>query len=427
MPKHFESVSLVVLDGVGCGSARDTVEDYPEDILCNSLKNAAFEAAMRGIWLESKALQSMGLKRIENLQEMAVAYPVQDVQGAFGSLEPTFAGNGSPEGHQSLAGLVTAEPYLLFNKTGIPDNIIRGIEDTVATIVGRPVKVIRFPGTDDINGVKFIQHPDIGLTHYNSKDPANGQLLLPVYASSDSLVQIAIHQDVLDQATIERIGQAVRQWLDENNQRVCRVIMRPFTGEPGKFERVSADRRDYAMNPDGPTLIDHLTEAGVPVSAIGKIDSMFNGQGFPKGRSAKLHDDDERVQETLARIKRGEPGLTFTNLVGTDELFGHPRKPVEYIQHIMRMEGVLGEMLEAMNDNQLLIVTSDHGNDPTQRAHTNHTRERVPLLAAGPRIKKPVELGIRTTYADVAATLAENFGVQNKMPHGKSFLRELVG
>lgn len=425
MSKPFESISLVVLDGVGCGPAKDTSEDYPEDTDCNSFQNAAREAAIGGTLFDSPALQAMGLKRIDNLGEAPVAHNY-DVQGAFGSLEPTFAGNGSPEGHQSLAGLVTAEPYLLFNKTGIPENIVTEVEDVVAKIIGRPVKVIRYPGTDDINGIKFIQHPDIGLSHYNSKDTASGPLLLPIYASSDSLIQIAIHQDVLDQATIERIGQAVRSMLDDNNFRVCRVIMRPFTGEPGKFTRVSADRRDYAMNPDGPTLIDHLTEAGIPVFGIGKTPSMFNGQGFPQGRSAKLHDDDEKVKETLARIKRGEPGLTFTNLVGTDELYGHTRKPVDYIQHLMRMGGVLGEILTAMKDDQLLVVTSDHGNDPTQRLHTNHTRERVPILAAGPRIKRPVELGIRDTYADVAATLAENFGVQNKIPVGQSFLRELV-
>lgn len=243
------------------------------------------------------------------------------------------------------------------------------------------------------------------------------------------MVQIAIHQDVLPQAMIEQIGMVVRKKvLDEKRRRVGRVIMRPFTGKPGNFERVSADRRDYSMDPDGSTLVDHLTNSGVKVLGIGKTASMFNGQGFREGASLKLHDDAERVRENLRIIREdARRGLIFTNLVGTDELYGHTRKPAGYLGHISAMSGVLGEMMQAMDERDLLIVTSDHGNDPTQRRHSNHTRERVPVVAFHPGMRRPVELGIRGTYADVAATIAEILEVEDKLSHGKSFLRELVG
>lgn len=421
----FESISLVVLDGVGVGPAHDTADLYPEDIGSNSLRNASAE----GEPLDSYALQSMGVSQIPGMEGLRVQREISSnrIHGAFGALEPTFAGNGSPEGHQSLAGLVTVDPYDVFNKTGIPDALVSDIENVVANLIKRQVQVVRYPGTDDINGIKFISHPDIGAAHLASKDPTSGPLKLPVYASSDSLVQLAIHQGVLPQEMIEAIGKAVRESLDDKNRRVARVIMRPFIGEPGSFTRVSGDRRDYAMNPDGPTLIDYLTEAGVPVFGIGKTASLFNGQGFPEGSVAKLHNDDERAKATLDRILDGKHGLTFTNLVATDELHGHTRQAREYMQHINRMGSIIDDMLACMGENQLLIITSDHGNDPTQTKHTNHTRERAPLLVASGRIKRPIELGVRGSYADVAATIAENFGIQNKLAVGQSFLRELTG
>lgn len=427
MAQHFDRVSLIVLDGVGCGEAADTRTKYPEDEGVNSLRNAADQHP-----LDAPALQRMGLEYVPGLDgsirtRQSVTHG--EVTGAFGALEPTFSGNGSPEGHQALGGLTVDRPYLLFNVTGIPEDIIRDIETEVAALVGRPVKVVRYPGTDDVNGVKFINTPGIGDAHLASLDPATGPLILPVYASSDSLVQIAIHQDVLSQTMIEQIGMLVRKKvLDEKRRRVARVIMRPFTGKPGNFERVSADRRDYSMDPDGLTLIDHLTNAGVPVRGIGKTASMFNGQGFPQGSSLKLHDDPERIRENLRIVREGARiGLIFTNLVGTDELWGHTRKPTDYLRHIGAMSGVMGEMMSAMDERDLLIVTSDHGNDPTQRRHSNHTRERVPVVAFHRGMRRPVELGIRDTYADVAATIAETLEVEGKLKTGRSFLRELVG
>ncbi len=423
--KYFDNVTVVVIDGMGAGPAADTAENYPEDLNCNSLANATRD----GKPLNSPGLQSMGISLIPGYEKLKVERPFElgNIRGAFGALEPTFAGNGSPEGHQSLAGLVTVEPYEIFNKTGIPAKLIEDIEATVSALLDLNVQVIRYPGTDDINGEKFIAHPDIGPVHFADKDLMSSRLRLPVYASSDSLVQIAIHQGVLPQETIEKIGLAVRKMLDDTGRRVARVIMRPFLGEPGNFKRVSADRRDYSMSPDGETLIDYLTQAGVSVQGVGKTASMFNNQGFPEGRSLKLHDDNEKVQETLKRIQRGEPGLTFTNLVSTDEHFGHPRLPTEYVGHVETMGQSIAHMLSSMSRRGLLLVTSDHGNDPTQNQHTNHTRERVPLLAFSPIMKGRIELGVRSSFADVAATIAENYGIQNKLSVGESFLRELVG
>ncbi len=421
----FDRISLVVLDGVGAGHTFDT-DRYPEDEGSNSLVNAT-----RFRTLNAPGLLRMGLQYAPGLvNNIRVAEPVPytEVTGAFGTLEPNHAGNGSPEGHQALMGLRVDDPYLLFNITGIPEDVVHDIETVVEGIVGRKVEVVRYPGTDDISGTTFINTPGIGDVHLASADPANGALKLPIYASSDSLVQIAVHQGVLAQPVIEQIGKAVRESFNANGRRIARVIMRPFLGtEPGNFERVESDRRDYSMDPDGSTLIDDLGAAGIPVLGIGKTASMFNGQGFGPDASLKLHDDVERVKETLRQIREGaRRGLIFTNLVATDERYGHRRNPAGYVGHIDLMDQTFQEIMLAMGERDLLVVTSDHGNDPTWEPHTNHTREQVPVVAYSRSMKRPVNLGRRTGFGDVAATIAENFRLDDKEP-GKSFLGQLVG
>lgn len=436
MEQPFDTITVTVLDGVGCGEAHDTKERYPEDSGANSLLHASEHAR-----LDAPALQSMGLEYIPHTtgrtsttlptgrQALSVTQhiPLPCVRGAYGTLEPTFAGKGSPEGHQALMGYEIQKPYLYFDKTGFPADLIQAIEREISLLLGRPVQVIRYPGTDDVSGTVFIEHPSIGTEHMASLTMTTAPLKIPIYASSDSVIQIAIHQEVLPQDVIEKIGHTVRTKVcDALGFRIGRVIMRPFIGTPGNFARVSADRRDFAVDPDGPTVIDALTESGIPVYGIGKAPDMLNHRGFPKGSTEKLDDDFERVEAIKSWIqdRAPHPSLLFANLNATDELFGHRRNPTGYINHINTLDTTFGHITKLMTDRDLLIITSDHGNDPTHAQHTNHTRERVPLLVFHPGIRGPIALDIRQTYADIAATIAENFGIE--ICHGRSFLGEIL-
>lgn len=420
LEKPFERVHLLVLDGVGCGHSADAAEKSPKDVGANSIVHAS-----KVVPLYAPTMQSMGLERISGCEELRVASGMRrEVRGAFGSLEPTFAGTGSPEGHIALCGYTQFEPLQYFDADGFPPELVMRIEQVAREIIGREVKTVRYPGTDDISGTTFIDDPRIYAPHLKSSDPSK-PFTLPIYASSDSLVQIAYHQDVLPQALAENLGHAVRRMLDRDF-RVGRVILRPFVGVPGAFKRVSADRHDYGTDPDKPTLIDHLAEAGVSIHGIGKFPDMLNFRGFKKEQCQKLNNDFERGWEIVRRMK-GElrDNLVVTNLVGCDELYGHRRNPAGYAGHVGYMDQIFEDVLKAMKKTDLFIVTSDHGNDPTHMG-TNHTRERTPLLAASPRIERPIDLGIRKTYADVAATIADIFGVKEKLPEGASFLQELL-
>ncbi|GEM_PF-6854183 len=371
----------------------------------------------------------MGLETIPGLEDLKLVRETawRNVRGAVGAIEPIFAGNGSPEGHLAMMGHRVRNPYRLFNRTGFPPELIARIEHEVEQVVRRPVKVIRYPGTDDINGETFFNHPDIGNVHYQSRDRSQ-PFFLPVYASSDSLVQVALHLDVLPLTMMEDVARAIRtRALTGEFANVARVILRVWEGEPGKFERVSKFRKDFGVDPDGLTLIDHLAEKGVEVFAVGKAAEMLNDRGFAEGRVKKGDTDDERIMEVERRM-REEPGdgLVFANLKYTDEKSGHKRNPALYVDHVEAASRGIAAVTRAMGHRDLLIVTSDHGTDPTHPGHTNHTRERSPLVVYSPLFTGPIELGVRSSHADVAATLAEIFGVEDRMSEGTSFLRELI-
>ncbi len=403
----FRNVRMTIIDGAGCDSILHASQVEP---------------------LNAPSLQSLGLLMIAGLGGIRTKVK-EDVKvcGAFGSLTPTFIGNGSPEGHQALMGFIVEKPYLYFDKTGFPNEIVNLVEDTVAHVIRRKVEVVRYPGTDDVNGVRFINYPGIGDAHLAS-GRKKGKLLLPMYASSDSLIQLALHLEVAPQELIEKIGKAVREMVDKEGYRIARIIMRPFKGESGFFERVSEGRRDYGVDPDGDTLIDYLAEAGIPVFGIGKAASMLNYHGFNPQNIQKLRTDEERMKAIVADFSLRSKDIRFSldNLVGTDELYGHTRKPKEYSQHLAMIALFIGQGMLAMTADDLWIITADHGNDPLEKSHNNHTRENVPLFAYHPRMKGPINFGVGASYADVAATIADNFGISNKIKNGESFLKDLL-
>jgi phosphopentomutase len=424
----FKNVRVIIIDGGGCGEALNRRSEYPKDVGVNSLSNASHVEP-----LDTPVLQSMGLRNVPGLENVITSQTkgTVKVRGAFGALTPTFKGNGSPEGHQALMGHIVKESFRVFDETGFPLEIVDLVEDTIATVMKRPVEVVRYPGTDDVNGVKFINQEGIGDAHLAS-GKGEGPLIVPIYASSDSLIQIALHRAVVPQDQIEKIGKAVREAVDRENLRIARIIMRPFVGgpTPGTFTRVSSDRRDYGVDPDGPTLIDHLSEAGVIVHGLGKAASMLNYHGFDPKNIQKLATDEERLSAIISSTadynNDSNTHFSLDNLVGTDELYGHPRKPVEYSRHIAMIDSQLAKGMNEMSDKDLWIITADHGNDPTQTLHNNHTNENTPILVYSRTMQQPIDLGVRFSFADVAKTIAENYGIADKIPNGISFLKELV-
>lgn len=420
----FNRVRVTIIDGAGCGEAQSRKAAYPQDAGVNSILHAA---AARP--LDIPTFASLGLHHIPGLASVAMVQPkTVPVIGAFGAASPRHTGNGSPEGHQALMGYAVSTPYLYFDKTGFPSHIVKLVNSIASEVLKRPTYFVRYPGTDDINGVKFINHPGIGDVHYQS-NKSGGPLAIPMYASSDSLIQIALHQEVVPQIQIEEIGKIVRAAVNALQLRIARVIVRPFLGGPhaGQFKRVSGDRKDYGVDPDGPTLIDYLKNAQIPIYGIGKAASMLNYHGFVMENVRKLGSDEERLQAILRDLSENTlPHFSFDNLIGTDELWGHTRKPAEYSTHISMIDTYVSQGLHMMKPSDLWILTADHGNDPTQSLHTNHTNENVPILVYSPRIKKAINLGLRNSYGDIAATVAENFGIPPVFEGSKSFLSELI-
>lgn len=245
---------------------------------------------------------------------------------------------------------------------------------------------------------------------------------LIVYTSADSVFQIAAHEDVVPVEELYRYCEIAREILDP--YQVGRVIARPFVG-PGKgqFQR-TYNRRDYSIPPPAPTVLDRLAEAGLPVVGVGKIHDIYVGHGVTETVKSKGNDDG--MNQTIALLDRLERGLVFNNLVDFDAMYGHRRDPGGYYACLQAFDAQLGALCQAMRPGRdLLLLTADHGNDPT-RPGSDHTREYVPILAYGPGAAAGVDLGIRDTFADIGATIADVFGV-SAPPHGTSFLPALVG
>ena len=240
-----------------------------------------------------------------------------------------------------------------------------------------------------------------------------------VYTSADSVFQIAAHEDVMPIAELYRACEIAYEIVGEGLG-VGRVIARPFIGAPGAFTR-TANRRDYALPPAGVTLLDRLTSASIPVVAIGKIEDLFAGRGIT--RAVHTKSDDHGMDEVERQLRDCTGGFIFTNLVDFDTQYGHRNDSAGYAANLERFDGRLGQILPMLRDEDLLVVTADHGNDPTT-ASTDHSREYVPLLVTGVRVRQ-ADLGTRRTFADVGQTLADNFGVE-PLAHGTSFLGEIV-
>jgi phosphopentomutase len=327
--------------------------------------------------------------------------PVDAPLGAFGRMAERSAGKDSVTGHWELAGIVLDRPFPTFPH-GFPPDVIAEFERRI----GR--KTI---GNYAASGTAIID--ELGPEHMRTAQPI-------VYTSADSVFQIAAHEEIIPIAELYRICEVAYD-LVGRGMNVGRVIARPFVGHPGAFTRTS-NRHDYALPPTGTTLLDALTGAGHTVHAIGKVQDLFAGRGVTSAVHTKS--DDEGVDEIEKALDGAGPGLVFTNLVDFDTMYGHRNDAAGYAANLERFDARLARMLPRLRERDLLVITADHGNDPTTPS-TDHAREYVPLFLVGACVRPGTDLGVRQTFADLGQTIAETFGV-GPLANGTSFLRDIL-
>ena len=385
-----ERVLLIVLDSVGIGELPDA-HAYG-DAGSNTLGNIARVRPLR-----LPALTSLGLDRVASIGAPAGGEP----RGAFGRIAQASPGKDSVTGHWELAGLVLERPFPVF-PDGFPTELIAAFERRI----GRATL-----GNKAASGTAVID--ELGPEHLRTGAPI-------VYTSADSVFQIAAHEAVIPVQELYRLCEIAFDLVAVGHG-VGRVIARPFVGQPGAFRR-TANRRDFALRPFAPTVLDRLKDAGAAVVAIGKVEDLFAGQGIT--RAVHTTSDDHGMDEVERAMADTPRGLLFANLVDFDTQYGHRNDVEGYARNLERFDTRLDRLLPTLRDGDVLIITADHGNDPTTPS-TDHSREHVPLLVAGRTVRPGVDLGLRASFADVGQTVADVFGVE-PLPHGTSFLGRIL-
>lgn len=383
--------AIIVLDGVGAGEAPDA--SFYGDAGSDTLSNTA--RAVGGFDLP--ALESLGLGRIKQIDGVSASGPVT---GAWGIMEPRSAGKDSTTGHWEIAGLHLARPFPTYPR-GFPASVI----DAFARATGRAVI-----GNVVASGTAVID--ELGAEHVRT-----GAWI--VYTSADSVFQIAAHEHVVPLDELYAACDVARGLLVEPNN-VSRVIARPFEGEPGSFQRVSAHRRDVSIEPPGETLLDALEAAGIRREGIGKVDDLFARRGITATHTPT---NAAGIAAVIEWLQSAASGFLFVNLVDFDQLFGHRNDAAGFYGALREFDRALPSILASLREDDLFFITADHGNDPTTPS-TDHARECVPLLAAGPRVRA-IDLGRRATFSDLGATVADWFGIAFR-GRGRSFLGEIV-
>lgn len=383
----IERVIIIVLDSVGAGELPDAA-NYG-DSGSNTLANTA--AAVGGLKLPNLAAIGLG-----NIISIAGLSRIEKAQGAYGKLAEVSPGKDSTTGHWELMGVQLEKEFPLYPE-GFPDDIINRFE----TLIHR-----RILGNKVASGTEIIK--ELGAAHLRTGRPI-------VYTSADSVFQIAAHQDIIPLKELYQICQTARDILTGNNS-VGRVIARPFTGAPGGFTRTEW-RRDFSLPPPAKTVLDYAQAAGIPVRAIGKISELFAGRGI----SSSVHSGSnmEGIDQILAHLEKFKSGIIFANLVDFDMLWGHRNNAKAYADGLAAVDRRLPEILARLTDRDILIITADHGCDPTTPS-TDHSREYVPLLVVGVKIRSGINLETRPTFADVGKTVAAAMGFK-ALVKGSSF------
>jgi phosphopentomutase len=381
--------AIIVLDGLGIGPAPDT--DAYGDAGSNTLGNLA--RAVGGLALPN--LEALGLGACAPLEGVA---PAVRPAGAYGVAEPVSAGKDSITGHWELCGLVLAAPFPTYPE-GFPAEVI----EEFSRRTGRGVLANR-----PASGTAVLD--EFGEEHRRT-----GKWI--VYTSADSVFQVAAHEETVPLAELYCACSAAREML-QGEHGVSRVIARPFAGEPGAWRR-TARRKDFSLPPPGPTLLDRLAEHDVPRVGVGKVDDLFAGRGISSVHTATNAEAYALIAEALASLHRG---LLLANVIEFDQTWGHRNDVPGFHAGLLALDRALPGLLAPVREEDLVIFTADHGNDPTTPS-TDHSREIVPLLVAGPHVR-PVPLGRRGSFADVGQTVADFLGVP-PLPAGASFLSEV--
>lgn len=383
---RFNRVFVIVLDSLGIGAMADAAkfDDAGADTLGHISDTVEH--------LNIPNLQRMGLANLKALKQVP---PVDQPTAYYMAMNEASNGKDTMTGHWEMMGIRTEKPFITFTDTGFPKELIDELEKRC----GR--KII---GNKAASGTVILD--ELGEQEVNE-----GKLI--VYTSADSVLQICGNEETMGLETLYHYCEIARELTMRDEWRVGRVIARPYVGKKrGEFKRTS-NRRDYALKPTGPTVLNALKGAGYDVISVGKINDIFVGEGITESNHSEssVHG----MQQTIDIAKRDFRGLCFTNLVDFDALWGHRRNPVGYGEEIEKFDEKLGELLPVLREDDLLILTADHGNDPTYKG-TDHTREQVPFLAYSPSDIGSGELKTSDTFAVIGATIADNFGV--KMPEG---------
>jgi phosphopentomutase len=386
-----DRVFLTVLDSVGVGELPDA--DAYGDRGSDTLGNIS-----RAVRLNLPTLRSLGLPRVAKIHGMAqVDAPI----GAFGRMAERSPGKDSVTGHWEIAGVILDRAFPTFPH-GFPAEVIAEFERRIGRgTIGNTVA----------SGTAIID--ELGAEHVRTGRPI-------VYTSADSVFQIAAHEEVIPIPELYRICEIAYDMVGKG-MGVGRVIARPFLGVPGDFKR-TANRHDYALPPAGTTLLDVMTAAGKAVHTIGKVDDLFARRGVTTAVHTKS--DKQGVEEIEKAIATAGPGLVFTNLVDFDTQYGHRNDTAGYAANLERFDTRLAALLPRLRPRDLLIITADHGNDPTTPS-TDHAREYVPVFLVGDAVRPGTDIGVRPTFADLGQTIAEIFGV-GPLANGESFLRDIL-
>ncbi|SDC22465.1 phosphopentomutase [Pelagirhabdus alkalitolerans] len=392
MQNSFKRIFLVVMDSVGIGEAPDAAEfdDKGADTLGHIAEH------MNG--LNMPTIGKLGLSNIRNIKGIEEA---KQPLAHYTKMQEASNGKDTMTGHWEIMGLHIDQPFQTFPE-GFPDDLL----DQIKEATNRGIL-----GNKPASGTEILD--ELGEKHMETGD-------LIVYTSADSVLQIAAHEDVVPIDELYEICEKIRSFTMNDQYMIGRIIARPFVGKPGAFERTS-NRHDYALKPFGRTVMNALEDADYDVVALGKISDIYDGEGVTE--TIRTDDNDDGMEKFIQSMDKDFHGLNFLNLVDFDAKYGHRRDPQGYGEALETFDKRLPEVLDKLREDDLLIITADHGNDPIHHG-TDHTREYVPLLVHHKAIKEGKELPIRKTFADIGATIADNFDV-DRPDYGTSFLDDV--
>lgn len=392
----YQRIFLIVMDSVGTGAAADAAKF--NDVGADTLGHIGdyFKGE-----LNLPNFQKLGISNLRNQPIQGVPASVNPL-GYYGKMQEISAGKDSMDGHWEMMELPVKKPLSYF-PNGFPAELM----DKISKFSGR--KII---GNRPASGTQIIE--ELGEQQMKTGD-------LIIYTSGDSVLQIAAHEDIISVKELYRICEYARSLVNGPQYTVGRVIARPYVGLDSHHFTRTANRHDFSLKPFGKTVLDYLQDSGIHTVGVGKINDIFSGQGIDEGYHNESNMDGmDHVQHVMGE---NFTGLCFVNLVDFDSMYGHRRNPEGYGQALMELDTRIGEVLATLKDNDLLMITADHGNDPTFRG-TDHTREYIPLLTYSPSMETSGSLGTRSTFADLGATILDNFKVKGN-DVGTSFLADL--